>query len=152
MKKVASALGVTLNDIVLAMCSSALRTYMIENNSMPDDPLIAMVPVSMHVGADDDGNAVSAVMANLATDDPDPASRLKTLVDSMRASKNVIRGLRPIQALALEPRRSPAGVHEHPRLRQLHATAVQPDHLQRPAPGPDVLNGQSSTGATWCRS
>ena len=76
-------------------------TYMIENNSMPDDPLIAMVPVSMHVGADDDGNAVSAVMANLATDDPDPASRLKTLVDSMRASKNVIRGLRPIQALAL---------------------------------------------------
>lgn len=53
---------------------------MIENNSMPDDPLIAMVPVSMHVGADDDGNAVSAAMANLATNDPDPASRLKTLV------------------------------------------------------------------------
>lgn len=101
MKKVASTLGVTLNDIVLAMCSSALRTYMIENDAMPDDPLIAMVPVSMHVGADDDGNAVSAVMANLATNDPDPASRLKTLVDSMRASKNVIRGLRPIQALAL---------------------------------------------------
>lgn len=101
MKAVSEALDVTINDIVLAMCSSALRTYMIENDSLPEDPLIAMVPVSMHVGSDDDGNAVSAVMANLATDDPDPASRLRTLAASMRASKNIIRGLRPIQALAL---------------------------------------------------
>ncbi|MFT3901238.1 MAG: wax ester/triacylglycerol synthase family O-acyltransferase [Gordonia sp. (in: high G+C Gram-positive bacteria)] len=101
MKKVADALGVTINDVVLAMCSSALRTYMIENGSLPDDPLVAMIPVSMHVGDADDGNAVSAVMANLATNDPDPAARLKKLVASMNASKNVIRGLQPIQALAL---------------------------------------------------
>ncbi|MFT4200764.1 WS/DGAT/MGAT family O-acyltransferase [Gordonia sp. (in: high G+C Gram-positive bacteria)] len=101
MKTVAEALGVTINDVVLAMCSSALRTYMIENGSLPDEPLIAMIPVSMHVGDADDGNAVSAVMANLATDNPDPAERLRTLVASMNASKNVIRGLQPIQALAL---------------------------------------------------
>ncbi|GAB09502.1 wax ester synthase/diacylglycerol acyltransferase [Gordonia araii NBRC 100433] len=101
MRAVAEQLGVTINDVVLAMCSSALRAYMIEHESLPDDPLIAMVPVSMHVGHDDDGNAVSAVMANLATNEPDPARRLETLVASMRASKNIIRGMRPLQALAL---------------------------------------------------
>ncbi len=101
LRAVAEALDVTLNDVVLAMCSSALRGYMIDNGTLPSEPLIAMVPVSMHVGGEDDGNAVSAVMANLATNDPDPAARLQTLVASMRASKNVIRGLRPLQALAL---------------------------------------------------
>ncbi|GED99197.1 WS/DGAT/MGAT family O-acyltransferase [Gordonia crocea] len=101
LRAVADVLDVTLNDIVLAMCSSALRSYLVEQNALPPDPLIAMVPVSMHVGANHDGNAVSAVMANLATNDPDPESRLKTLVASMQASKNVIRGLRPLQALAL---------------------------------------------------
>lgn len=101
LRAVADALNVTINDVVLAMCSSALRAYMIDNGSLPTDPLIAMVPVSMRLGNEADGNAVSAVMANLATNDADPASRLSTLVESMRASKNVIRGLRPLQALAL---------------------------------------------------
>ena len=36
----------TVNDIVLAICGSALRDYLISQHALPDQPLIAMVPVS----------------------------------------------------------------------------------------------------------
>ena len=98
---VASGLGITLNDVVMAMCSGALRSYLIDQNALPDEPLIAMMPVSMHAKDDDstEGNAITAILANLATDQPDPERRLATLVDSTTASKQVIRGLSPLQAM-----------------------------------------------------
>ena len=46
-KSVKGAAGVTLNDVVLAMCSGALRYYLLEQNALPDTPLVAMVPVSL---------------------------------------------------------------------------------------------------------
>ncbi|HZU50232.1 MAG TPA: wax ester/triacylglycerol synthase domain-containing protein, partial [Mycobacterium sp.] len=44
-RHVKSASGVTLNDVVLAMSAGALRAYLIEQNALPDTPLVAMVPV-----------------------------------------------------------------------------------------------------------
>lgn len=102
-KSVKKAAGVTVNDVVLAMCSGALRYYLLEQNALPDAPLIAMVPVSLRTEdeADSGGNLVGAILCNLATDTDDPAQRLQTIRDSMRNNKKVFSQLPRFQALAL---------------------------------------------------
>jgi len=102
-KSVKRAAGVTLNDVVLAMCSGALRYYLLEHNALPDTPLVAMVPVSLRSEeeADTGGNLVGAILCNLATDTDDPAQRLETVSESMRSNKNVFSQLPRFQALAL---------------------------------------------------
>lgn len=95
--------GVTVNDVVLAMCSGALRAYLLEQGALPDAPLIAMVPVSLRSEADADagGNQVGAILCNLATDVKDPAARLQTIADSMRGNKQVFSGLSKTESMAL---------------------------------------------------
>ncbi|OBF55143.1 diacylglycerol O-acyltransferase [Mycobacterium sp. 852002-50816_SCH5313054-b] len=102
-KSVKRAAGVTLNDVVLAMCSGALRYYLLEQNALPDTPLVAMVPVSLRREdeADAGGNLVGAILCNLATDADDPAERLQAVSESMRNNKKVFSELPRIQALAL---------------------------------------------------
>lgn len=102
-KSVKRAAGVTVNDVVLAMCSGALRYYLLEQNALPDTPLIAMVPVSLRTEeeADAGGNLVGAILCNLATDTDDPAQRLLTISDSMCSNKKVFSQLPRLQALAL---------------------------------------------------
>jgi diacylglycerol O-acyltransferase / wax synthase len=102
-KSVKRAAGVTLNDVVLAMCSGALRYYLLEHNALPDTPLVAMVPVSLRSEeeADTGGNLVGAILCNLATDTDDPAQRLETVSESMRSNKKVFSELPRFQALAL---------------------------------------------------
>lgn len=102
-KAVKWAAGVTLNDVVLAMCAGALRYYLLEQNALPDTPLLAMVPVSLRKEdeADAGGNLVGAILCNLATDTDDHAQRLQTVSESMRNNKKVFSQLPRVQALAL---------------------------------------------------
>ncbi|OBJ32678.1 wax ester/triacylglycerol synthase family O-acyltransferase [Mycolicibacter heraklionensis] len=97
------AAGVTLNDVVLAMCAGALRGYLDERNALPDHPLVAMVPVSLRTEAEADsgGNMVGTILCNLATDVEDPAQRLETISESMCRNKKVFSELPRTQALAL---------------------------------------------------
>ena len=101
--KVKNAAGVTFNDAVLAMCSGALRYYLIEQNALPDAPLIAMVPVSLRSKeeADSGGNMVGSILCNLATDVEDPAKRIEVISESMRGNKKVFAELPRLQVLAL---------------------------------------------------
>jgi diacylglycerol O-acyltransferase len=99
---VKKAAGVTLNDVVLAMCGGALRAYLLEQQALPDRPLIAMVPVSLRDDASPGGgNQVGALLASLATDVEDPAQRLAEVAASMRRNKEVFRQLPKMQQLAL---------------------------------------------------
>ena len=102
-KAVKNAAGVTLNDVVLAMCSGALRYYLLEHNALPGTPMLAMVPLSLRSEAEADtgGNLVGAILCNLATDSDDPAERLETIHESMRSNKKVFSQLPRFQALAL---------------------------------------------------
>ena len=97
-----SAAGVTVNDVVLAMCGGALRAYLIEQNALPDKPLIAMVPVSLRTDpSSTGGNQVGAVLVSLATDLADASQRLGAVSASMRTNKEVFAQLPKLQRMAL---------------------------------------------------
>jgi diacylglycerol O-acyltransferase / wax synthase len=102
-KNIKQAAGVTVNDVVLAMCAGALRYYLLEQHALPDTPLVAMVPVSLRTKeeADSGGNMVGSILCNLATDVEDPATRLETISESMRGNKKVFSELPRLQAFAL---------------------------------------------------
>ncbi|MEU4521292.1 wax ester/triacylglycerol synthase family O-acyltransferase [Amycolatopsis sp. NPDC024027] len=103
-RQVATAAGVSRNDVVLAMCSGALRDYLIEQRALPDAPLIAMVPVSLRRQNDPGeaaGNNIGALLCNLATDLPDAGKRLVTIHQSMRNGKRLFSELTPLQTLLL---------------------------------------------------
>lgn len=87
-RHVAKATGSTVNDVVLAMCGGALRSYLQTHDGLPDEPLIGFVPVSIRPADDSDaGNALSFVFCNLATHLPEPADRLSLVKRSMDAAK-----------------------------------------------------------------
>lgn len=100
---VRKASGVTVNDVVLAMCAGALRGYLRERAALPDRPLTAMVPVAMRSAADavGGGNALGMILANLATDIDDPAERLRLISESTREGKRILSQLSKTQALTL---------------------------------------------------
>lgn len=102
-KQVAKSSGTTINDVVLAMVSGALRDYLLEQGALPDEPMSAMVPVSLALRSGDDGaggNAVGAIIVNLATDRAAGATRLEEIAYSSRSSKKLLRDLTPTQILA----------------------------------------------------
>ena len=87
-RSTAKALEVTINDVVLAMCSHALREYLVAIGELPQRDLTAMIPVSIRgEGEDDGGNSLSFVICDLGTSLPDPASRLERIHTSMETGK-----------------------------------------------------------------
>lgn len=102
-RAVGKASGTTVNDVVLAMCSGALRAYMLELGALPDASLTAMTPVSLRREdtGEDSGNAVGTILCNLATDVADPGDRLAAVHQSMQHGKNLFSGLNQLQASAI---------------------------------------------------
>ena len=99
-KNIGNKLGVTVNDMVLAMSASALRKYLMQHAELPDDPLIAMAPVSIRSeGGPDLGNAVSAILVSLATNIADPFQRLHAIQNSVKASKDILKGMDATETL-----------------------------------------------------
>jgi diacylglycerol O-acyltransferase / wax synthase len=94
-KKIRRAHGVTFNDVVMALCSGVLRNYLLAHDCLPEEPLIAMVPVSIRTGDEEDiyQNRVSALLSNLATNEPDPLRRLKVISASMNAAKEGVKAM-----------------------------------------------------------
>jgi diacylglycerol O-acyltransferase / wax synthase len=102
-RRVGKAADATVNDVLLAMCSGALRNYLLGLDALPDAPLIAMVPVSLHVDDHhrEGGNAVGVVMCNLATHLTDPAARLETINAAMVDGKAALAGMSSVQIVAM---------------------------------------------------
>jgi diacylglycerol O-acyltransferase / wax synthase len=106
LRGVGKAAGATLNDVVLAMCAGAVRTYLLELDALPATPLVAMVPVGLNakqsqVASTEGGNAVGSVMVQLATDLYDPADRLDRIHRSMKDGKQALSSMTPMQILAM---------------------------------------------------
>lgn len=91
-KRVARAADATLNDVVLALCSASLRRFLKDANTLPAQPLVAAIPVSMRPPGDaSDGNAVSLMLVRLGTDIADPAARLATIREGTGRAKEHLR-------------------------------------------------------------
>ncbi|MGA9277947.1 WS/DGAT/MGAT family O-acyltransferase [Ilumatobacter sp.] len=88
-KVLKNATGGTINDVVMAMCAGALREYLLMHDVLPDEPLRAMVPVSIRTGDEEDvwTNRVSAIIAELPTNCDDPIERVARCRDAMKAAK-----------------------------------------------------------------
>lgn len=81
------ASGSTLNDVMLAICSGALRRYLDEKGELPDEPLVAMMPMSTRSSdSSAGGNQINTIFVQLATDIEDPIERLE------RINSNTARG------------------------------------------------------------
>jgi diacylglycerol O-acyltransferase / wax synthase len=105
-RAIGKATGTTLNDVVLAMCSGAMRTYLLELDALPESTLISMVPVGLkakqsQVASASGGNAVGSVMVKLGTDLHDPADRLQAVHESMVDGKRALAEMTPVQILAM---------------------------------------------------
>jgi WS/DGAT/MGAT family acyltransferase len=81
--------GATVNDVVLTVVGGALRSYLSEKGELPDDPLVAMCPISVRSESERSagGNMVSAMFVPLSTDVADPRERLETVTAATHRSK-----------------------------------------------------------------
>ena len=87
-KKVKNRFGVKVNDVVMALCAGVLRQFLIDRDELPEEPLVAMVPVSVRDRSDRAGrNQVSGMFARLETHVTDPAERLRAIADANSVAK-----------------------------------------------------------------
>lgn len=88
LKAVKEHFGVSLNDVVLALVSSAVRNYLLERADLPPDPLRTNIPVSLRVSGDEQlSNRVTNTTVTLATDLDDPAARLQAIHEESEQAK-----------------------------------------------------------------
>ncbi|MGW5072242.1 WS/DGAT/MGAT family O-acyltransferase [Rhodococcus sp. NPDC004095] len=102
LRLVAKHADATVNDVVLAMCSGALRTFMGALGALPEHPLIAMVPVSLR-GENREvlaGNRIGMLSCNLGTHLDDPARRLEAVRAAMTEGKDAMAAMSRTQVLA----------------------------------------------------
>ncbi len=89
-KAIKNATGATLNDVVMAVCAGALRRYLEGHGALPDRPLVAMIPVSIRTGEEEERwtNRVSAIFAPIPTDEPEPLRRIEGVHTAMDTAKD----------------------------------------------------------------
>ena len=82
-------MGTTVNDVVLAVCTGALRTFLLEGDELPDKPLVAVVPVSVRPDATDTygSNKVSSMFVQLPSQLDDPLERLLAIQQGTKGAK-----------------------------------------------------------------
>ncbi len=91
--------GATINDMVLMVCSSALRRYYGKRRTLPRKSLVAAVPISLREKGDTTAdNQASMSLISLGTNIADPAQRLahvKAATAAMKTSMGSIKSILP---------------------------------------------------------
>jgi len=84
----AKAVGATVNDVVLMVCASALRRYLLNHDALPKESLTTWMPVSTRRAEDNrPSNQISMVCVSLATNVADPITRFRAIQESAAAAK-----------------------------------------------------------------
>jgi len=89
--------GATINDVVLAVSAGALRRYLTHHGELPEDSLVAWVPINRRKPGESEGqitgNNISAMTVPIHTDVEDAAERLAAIYVSTQASKEARSGV-----------------------------------------------------------
>ena len=89
--------GSTVNDVVLAICGGALRKYLQHHQELPEDSLIAWVPINARGGETSDAstprNNITSMTAPIYTNIENPIERLETIHGATQRSKEAKSGV-----------------------------------------------------------
>ncbi len=102
-KEIKRYFDVKINDVILALCGTALRRYLAELGELPEQPLVAGVPISTHQSGDDHPeNQVGVLSVSLETQLEDPVERLLAIHERSQAAKEIAAqfGATNVQAMA----------------------------------------------------
>ncbi len=98
-KSLGKSVGASINDIVLWLCSTALRSYLKEGRELPEKSLVAGVPISLRQEGDTTANnQVAGTLIDLGTEIADPAARLTAIkrgTVAMKREMGTFRGVIP---------------------------------------------------------
>lgn len=95
-RTIRAALLGTVNDVVLAACTSSLRAYLAARGELPDEPLVASIPVSTRRLSDaPGGNRISAMLVGLPVHLADPLQRFSWLRQAATLAKGAHARLGP---------------------------------------------------------
>ena len=89
-KRLKNELGITVNDVVVALCATAVRGWLLERDELPDEPLVAMIPVSVRTEeeAGTYGNRISTMIVPIPTNVADPRERLMRAHEYLLGAKD----------------------------------------------------------------
>jgi WS/DGAT/MGAT family acyltransferase len=88
-KEVKNEYGCTVNDVVVSICAGAVRRWLIEHNELPDEPLVAQIPVSVRTEEQFGtyGNRIGMLSAPIFTNVESPVERLLMTHEALRVAK-----------------------------------------------------------------
>jgi diacylglycerol O-acyltransferase len=93
LRKLAHQCDATLNDVLLAICGGAIRTYLKSQDALPAESLEAGVPVSIKRSGQEEGNQVGFIICPLHTEESRPLTRLKRIKRVMNTAKDKLRNM-----------------------------------------------------------
>jgi diacylglycerol O-acyltransferase len=97
LKALRRAHDMTLNDVVLMICSGAMRRHFLQHGPLPRKSLVAAVPVSTRaVGDTSSDNQASMTVVNLGTHIADPLKRLEYVKAACAAMKSTLSNVKSL--------------------------------------------------------
>jgi WS/DGAT/MGAT family acyltransferase len=88
-RQVRREFGTTVNDVVVTLCAGSVREWLLERDALPDDPLVAMIPMSVRRRDERGtwGNRISMMIVPIPTNEPSPRRRLERTHELLRSAK-----------------------------------------------------------------
>lgn len=101
LKAIADQSGTTVNDVLLAVCGGAIRRYLLEQSAMPEQSLLASVPMGLARSEEQTGNAVAGFVVPLGTEQDDAKARLERIHRFTQRSKQELQSMPPAALMQL---------------------------------------------------
>ena len=96
-RAMAKTVGGSFNDIVLWLCSTALRSYLAEHGGIPRKSLVVAMPVSLREESNKElNNQASMSLVELGTQLADPLRRMNAIMQSTAKVKTALVNLKSV--------------------------------------------------------